>query len=367
MGVVVSPPPPKTDSKFDDWMYLFWKRLLNAIGIPAGGDTNQVLTKASPTSYDVTWTDVASGGIPTGGFTGDVLTKLSDTSYDADWSPPPDILKPPANNIVHNSNFQVRDIANQEIVSFATSAPYNQHIRRWYGIAATADFETRLETSLEFPRVTIKRVAGTNTDYVRLIQILDIEDSLKWANRGKAARPSIGHKSGANISEINLVITTGEGINESLDDYINGLWTNQTEVYNENVFLGGNPTDLTFDQITQIAVEIQVKFTSTASATNDEVYLIHVIVDDPGLIFWEVDDKSFAVVQRECQRYYQKLELYLTTSEISVPISMRDVPAVTLGDAAAFTTTGTTADVLIIKVNGAGDNGMHTVYLDCEL
>lgn len=61
------------------------------------------------------------------------------------------------------------------------------------------------------------------------------------------------------------------------------------------------------------------------------------------------------------------MDLYLTTSEISVPIHMRDVPTVTLGDAAAFTTTGTTANTLVIKVDSSGDNGLHTVYLSCEL
>jgi len=366
MAVVVSPPPPKKDAKFDDWMYLFWKRLLNAIGIPAGGDTNQVLTKVSPTSYDVTWADVASIGIPAGGFAGDVLTKLSDTSYDADWEPPQDIVKPPANNIVHNSNFQIRDIDEQEIVSFETSAPYNQHVRRWYGVAAAAGFETILNTSQQYPLVTIKRVSGSNTDYVRLIQILDTEDSLKWANRTKEVRVVADEKTGANVSEINFKVTTGTGINESLEDYVDGLWTDQTEIYNESLLDPFRSFTLGFGQITQIAVELQVKFDSTTSA-DDEVFVYQIILDDPGLVFWEVDDKPLAVVQRECQRYYQKLDLYLTTAEINIPISMRDVPTVTLGDAAAFTTTGTTADVLVIKVDGAGDNGMHTVYLDCEL
>jgi hypothetical protein len=46
---------------------------------------------------------------------------------------------------------------------------------------------------------------------------------------------------------------------------------------------------------------------------------------------------------------------------------MRGVPTVTLGDAAAFTTTGTTADILIIKVDSSSDDGIHTVYLDAEL
>jgi len=77
--------------------------------------------------------------------------------------------------------------------------------------------------------------------------------------------------------------------------------------------------------------------------------------------------KSRALTRQECNRYYQQMDLYLTTTEINVPIHMRAVPTVTLGDAAAFTTTGTTADSLVIKVNGAGDNGIHTVYLNCEL
>lgn len=337
MGVVVSPPPPKTDAKFDDWMYLFWKRLLNAIGIPIGGNTNDVLTKVSGTDYDVTWAAAATQTVP-----------------------------PPANNIVHNSNFQVRDIDEQEIVNFETSAPYSQHVRRWYGVAAAAGFETILNTSLQYPLVTIKRVSGSNTDYVRLIQILDTEDSIKWANRAKEVRVVADKKSGANVSEINFKVATGTGINESLEDYVDGLWTDQTEIYNESLLDPYRSLTLDFGQITQIAVELQVKFDSTTSA-DDEVFVYQIILDDPGTVFWEVDDKPLAVVQRECQRYYQKLDLYLTTAEINIPISMRDVPTVTLGDAAAFTTTGTTADVLIIKVNGAGDNGIHTVYLDCEL
>jgi hypothetical protein len=370
------PPPPGVNefrsASWQDWFFKLRAGLISAFntitlqGIPAGGDTNQVLTKVSPTSYDVTWTDVASGGIPAGGYTGDVLTKLSDSDYDADWEPPQDIAKPPANNIIHNSNFQVRDIDEQEIVSFETSAPYSQHVRRWYGVAAASGFETILNTSLQYPLVTIKRVSGSNTDYVRLIQILDTEDSLKWANRNKEVRVVADEKTGANVSEINFKITTGTGINESLEDYVDGLWTDQTEIYNESLLDPFRSFTLSFGQITQIAVELQVKFDSTTSA-DDEVFVYQIIIDDPGIVFWEVDDKPLAVVQRECQRYYQKLDLYLTTAEINIPISMRGVPTVTLGDAAAFTTTGTTADILIIKVDSSSDDGIHTVYLDAEL
>jgi hypothetical protein len=74
-----------------------------------------------------------------------------------------------------------------------------------------------------------------------------------------------------------------------------------------------------------------------------------------------------AVVTQEDGRYYKELQVYLTTTPISIPIYMRAIPTITLGDAAAFTSTGTTKDVLILQVNSSGDAGLHTVYLDAEL
>jgi hypothetical protein len=61
MAVIVSPPPPKTDGKFDDWMYLFWKSVKSAIstillvGLPAGGNIGDFLRKKSATDYDAEW------------------------------------------------------------------------------------------------------------------------------------------------------------------------------------------------------------------------------------------------------------------------------------------------------------------------
>lgn len=64
MTVIVSPPVPKSDQRFDDWMYLFWKRVAEALsggpGIPAGGDIGQHLAKLSATDGDVTWEDPPS-------------------------------------------------------------------------------------------------------------------------------------------------------------------------------------------------------------------------------------------------------------------------------------------------------------------
>jgi hypothetical protein len=341
------PPPPGVNefrsSSWQDWFFKLRTGLISAFntitlqGIPDGGNTSDVLTKASGTDFDVVWAPV-SGSSAT--------------------------VPPPGNNIVHNSYFQVRHKTDQATVAFATSAPYSQHARRWYGVASTGDFETRLSSSNNQNFITIKRTAGNNTDPVRLVQILDTEDSLKWSEKDKVMRVNFGLQTGANVTQVRFVVSSGTDIDGSLDDYLSGSWAGQVEVI-DGTASGGY--SLTFDYLAQIAFEISVEFDSTASATDDEVYIYYFLVDDPSDVSSERDSKSLAVVQRECQRYYQQLDLYLTDSELSIPISMRAVPTVTLGDAAAFTTTGTTAEVLVIKVNSSSDNGIHTVYLDAEL
>jgi len=342
MAVVVSPPPPKTDGKFDDWMYLFWKmvRAMIANVLPADGAQNYV------------------------------LTKLSGTDYDFDWAPVPTVvLVSPGNNIVQNSYFQEREYAVQDEVVFATTAPYKQHARRWYGVAPTADFKTLIDTGHDAYYLTIKRTAGNNTGAVRLVQILDTEDSVKFSETNKTLWTYFGLNTGANVASVTFKVSYGTGIDQSLASYLAGTWTGQTQVAARTVNGG---YDLSFDDIIgQIAFEISVVFNSTASATDDEVFIYGMFVTDrgaaPNANGIMACSKSRAVTRQECNRYYQQMDLYLTTTEINVPIHMRAIPTITLGDAAAFTTTGTTADSLVIKVNGAGDNGMHTVYLDCEL
>jgi len=81
MAVVVSPPPPKTDGKFDDWMYLFWKKVVSAvitvIGIPAGGSVGAVLRKIDGTDYNVEWGYPVLGYLATEGAGGVVYQSTS--------------------------------------------------------------------------------------------------------------------------------------------------------------------------------------------------------------------------------------------------------------------------------------------------
>lgn len=52
--------------------------------VPPGGNTGQVMTKASADDLDVTWSDPVTG-MPGGGTTGQVLAKKSATAFDTQW------------------------------------------------------------------------------------------------------------------------------------------------------------------------------------------------------------------------------------------------------------------------------------------
>lgn len=58
--------------------------------IPSGGSANQVLAKASGTSYDLKWVTMAEAhGIPSGGTDGQVLTKNGTVDYSVKWAAVP--------------------------------------------------------------------------------------------------------------------------------------------------------------------------------------------------------------------------------------------------------------------------------------
>ena len=285
---------------------------------------------------------------------------------------PPSSLYLTTINYIQNSRFQVRNNAEQASVDFATSAPYSQHVRRWYGYCEDAGFRTEASTGADFSYIAIKRYSGSSQSPVRLVQIIDTEDSIPLSNTvNKAVVILIGKKNtSSNIDSVNLIVTKNSAVNESLDNYLTDSWTDPEQILNAtpfvNEYLNYSSYYLDFGTVKQLAVEVQVTFGASVDAVNDEVWISYILLND-GIGATYMDSKSLAVAKHECNRYYQELELYLTDSFISVPINMRSVPSITLGDAAAFTTTGTTKDALIIKVNSSGDNGIHTVYLDCEL
>ena len=386
-------------------MYLFWKRVFEAIADGGGGgslgpftDHSVILADSSSTiaslaslgttttvlhgnpSDDPSWGPVSlsadvAGNLPVTNLNDGIDADSSTVWYgDGTWREPgtPSSLYLTTINYIQNSLFQVRNNAEQASVDFATSAPYSQHVRRWYGYCEDAGFRTEAATGADFSYIAIKRYSGSSQAPVRLVQIFDTEDSIPLSNTvNKAVVIRIGKKNtSSNIDSVNLIVTKNSAVNESLDDYITDSWTDPEQILNATPYVNEYFNDtgyyLDFGTVKQLAVEVQVTFGASVDAVNDEVWISYILLND-GIGATYMDSKSLAVAKQECNRYYQELELYLTDSFISIPINMRAVPNITLGDASAFTTTGTTKDALIIKVNSSSDNGIHTVYLDCEL
>lgn len=358
-------------------------------------------TSASATTFwrgDGTWATPASGGslgpvTPSAVVLGDTtttvksLSTLGTTGYvltansggDPYWAavPAPSgsfSVYVAAANFIQNGCFQVRNRTTQSSVDLV----YGDYVKvadRWFAYTDNDYFRTLIDSGNDNDYIAIKRYSGTDDLGVRLVQIFDTEDSLKLANQqiklsyeARAKAVTLG------LDYFQVHISTGDDIDGSVQDYLDGNWTNQTIEASSTVLYGMSSSWVQFEfgfQSTwsatkQIAIEFEIYFTTTADATNDELHLRNITLSD---FFAGVrhETKSLAITKQECNRYYQELDLYLTDSYISVPINMREIPTITISPADAFTTTGTTKDTLIIKVDSSSDNGIHTVYLDSEL
>jgi len=345
--------------------------------LPSVGSGNQFL-KSGYGTYDPYWatinlaTDVTGNLAPARLNSGSGASNTTFWRGDGQWAAlVPNVA---SGNFVYNSRFQDRNKTTQASVNVATSAPYSQHARRWYGYCSASGFRTEIVSGNGMDYIAIKRYSGASTAQCRIVQVLDTEDSLRNAYQTKTVFFRHKKKSAStNIDYIKIKVSTGRDTDNSLASYLAGTWTSQTAMFDNNATPSTSwqwyygQVILGYTLITQLAVEMAAVFTGTANATEDEVHIQCFMVMDSGALVSIVDPKSLAVVTQEDGRYYKELQLYLTTTPVSIPIYMRAIPTITLGDAAAFTTTGTTKDVLVLKVDSSGDEGMHTVYLDAEL
>lgn len=385
-------------------------------GIPNGGTTGQVLTKESNADGDANWETPSK--VPPGGSIYTALSKLSNADGDFDWVLPyPPIGGPNVAvtgsypnitisavgggggaglnsnysglNYLHNSNFFFNDGISGEGVP--AGFPVSHVANRWTVIANNwGIFETEFSGDLTHPYITIHRISGTDPEIVRLIQILDTPDSINLPSNLSILYDYAGGIPGHGVL-VNMTckITTGYGVNETLESYLAGTWTGQTVVETDlfstgdvdgtdtwhrgnTQFLSDATVEWTSNRRTQVAVEFTLEFYSNDELfDNHRVYFRNILMTDFALNASDnrQDWKSTSVVKKECDRYEQTFDAYLTTTPQTFKIDMRDIPTVSfsVGDSAAFTTTGTTKDSLIISVDNIGDVGIHTIHLDAEL
>ncbi len=269
-------------------------------------------------------------------------------------------------NIIQNSRFQVRNKTGQASVIFDTGTA-KQHVRRWYGLAGDTGFRTEIDSANTAECLKVKRYSGDATDDWRLVQVFDTEDSLRIADKAFTFCVIAKLKnSSTNAADLRLSVHTGTGTDQSLANFLGGSWTGQTEELSFNNTLTDTYQEFFMDGTIsagakQIALQLSSSFPLTNSA-DDEIWIKQITAtESPG--HPSMDSKSLALVRAECDRYFQEMDPYLTTTKISIPINMRAVPTVTAG--VACTTTGTTADVLVINRNSG--SGSVNVQLSCEL
>ena len=275
-----------------------------------------------------------------------------------------------AGNIIHNSRFQVRNKTGQASVVFANAGVPAQHVRRWFGLSDTVSPAHRTEAAnaSTMSYLKVKRHTGNEEDNWRLVQVYDTEDSLRIIGKMYTFCVIAWLKNVAVTGTINLELEvwTGTGTDESAANFCGGSWAGQTMQGSMSMPLD-DPRQAFFVDIaiptgvTQVAIVLKSHFTGTNTA-DDEIFIEQITANEFP-IHSELDSKSLALAREECDRYFQEMDPYLTTTKISIPINMRAVPTVTAG--VACTTTGTTADVLVINRNSG--SGSVNVQLSCEL
>lgn len=284
---------------------------------------------------------------------------------------PPPAADPPngSPNIIHNSRFQVRNKTGQASVNLAVATVPTQQARRWYGYCDSSGFRTELSSANTMDHLVVKRYTGDTTDPWRIVQVYDTEDSLRLVDKAFTFCVTACLKnSSTNSNPLKLSIYSGTGTDEDRYSLVSGGWTGQSLVVDFDFTLTDTYQDFIAELtlpagVTQFAIQLSSSFPLTNSA-NDEIWIKQITAaQNPSVP--SLDSKSLALHKAECDRYFQELDLYLTTTKISIPIYMRSIPTITIPGGTAVTTTGTTADTLIINRNsGSGSVG---VQLSSEL
>jgi hypothetical protein len=217
---------------------------------------------------------------------------------------------------------------------------------------------------------------GFEVDTIKLIQVFDTQDSVKF--RGKEVTASVVMKKSTDafIDNIFLRVVTGTGTNETMTDLLGSGWTGE-DYHDSSDFAGSITTTYDLysltttldDDINQLRVEFYAVFSAFVTPTDDRIIIQGIYLVE-GATAREMDTKSMAVVQQECCRYKRVVdEVYFSDVPSTHFIDMRDEPTVALSPAPGFgyTVSSTSQHALILNLTSSADNAIYELTLDAEL
>jgi len=223
---------------------------------------------------------------------------------------------------------------------------------------------------------TPKPRIGFDVDTIRLIQVFDTPDSVKF--RGKEVTASIVMKKSAAafIDSIYLHIVTGTGTNETMTDLLGAGWTGENFLTSADF---GATITTSYDtysvtatldaDINQLRVELFAQFSALVTPTDDRIIIQGIYLVE-GATAREMDTKSLAVVQHECCRYKRVVDqVYFSDVPSTHFIDMRDEPTVALSPAPlwGYTVSSASQHALILNMTSSADNAIYELTLDAEL
>ena len=328
-------------------------------GIPAGGSTGQVLTKINGTDYNVNWQTPIAQFNPSAGSNISLTGVYPNITFHAIGAPV---------NFLHNSHFDYN--FGLTVGADSTATATSKICPRWCGFGYDAGNAAHVVDFISSATgIRINRITNNTTVGV-LGQVFESLESGRFKNKIVTITAVLaGNNSdiGCRLRVVKLTTLTDQTslkVLKNYDEYLSYFFsapTSSTEI--SAVF------DLsTFSNIliSQIGFELRVDFGAAAGTRFVDVEAIYATIGSKEVV---KDTKSMALVKTESNRCWQNVDAYLTTAFISIPISMRAIPTVTLtpNPASGFTTTGTTKETLIIQLNNAADNGLYSIDLMAEL